>query len=594
LTERTAAARVAEIGQAVSTVASRLPWAHIFAAVAAALLLLTLLLRYLLVDLTQINWDEFNFLRSVYVTASGEQTKVLQTAHGHLFSWLPWLGGNEVDRIVVGRRVMFALAAVTAVAMALVGKRLIGGSAGLFAAFVYGAFAYVLHHGTAFRYDPLLVACYLGGAAALLATGRPRLTGAVAGLLGAAALIISIKSVFLLIPLGALAALPLLDAAGRRRDLERLASFVATGVLSTGVFYVLHRLSLAELGNTATAAAATAADRVINFDDPLKRVGYLVASLRWEPFKWVLILVGLVLAGGDLAHRSDRADRVRALQLLALATPLLTIYFYRNSYPYFYVTILPGACLLAGCVWRRLELWRSRPILAAALALVVALPVARSAWRWYAHNSDDATSDQRGLLQTVHAMFPEPVPYIDRCGMVSSFEKVGPFMSTWGMSAYRRGRANLFPQLLREKQPRFVLANSPALDLSRAVRHIPRGYRWRPGDYQQLRENFVHFWGPIWLAGKSVTLERGERAEIEIYVPGTYTLESKQPVEIDGALLEPGGAIELPEGTHVLAAVDGTKQPVTLRWGAEIPRPRGNPRSEFAFEGFGLDPPPRE
>lgn len=577
------------VGRAVQRVAARLPGEHVLVAIAAASLLFTLVLRYLLIDVTQVNWDEFNFLRSVYETSRGDQTHVLQSAHGHLFSWLPRLGGNEVDQILGGRQVMFALAVAAAVAMGFVGKRLIGGSAGLFAAFVYGAFAYVLRHGTAFRYDPILVACYLGAAAALVAPGRPRLTGAIAGCLAAVAAIVSIKSVFLMIPLAAVAALPLLDSAERRQNLMRLASFAAAGVLFAAVFYILHRLSLAGVQDSATAGAASAADKVINFDKPLRRSGELIATLRWEPFKWGLILVGLVIAGGDLLHRQGR-DRIRALQLLALATPLVTIYFYRNSYSYYWVTILPGVCLLAGCLWRRIELLHRRPLLAAGLALLCSVPVARSAWRWYAHNSEDETTDQRELIEVVHTLFPEPVPYIDRCGMISSFEKVGPFMSSWGMSAYRSGRADIFPELLREKRPRFLLANSPALVLSQSVRRIPRGYRWRRGDLEQLRENFVHFWGPVWLAGKSVSVKRGETVEIDIFVPGTYALESKAPVEIDGRLVAPGGRIELAAGAHALRAL-GEVERTELRWGASLTRPRRRSKAEFKFEGLGLDAP---
>ena len=580
------------IGQSIRAIASRLPRRHILAGFAALLLLFTLVLRYLLVDRTQVNWDEFNFLRSVYETSRGEQDNVLQTAHGHLFGWLPWMGGNELDQILVGRRVMFVLAVAAALSLGYLGRRLIGGSAGLFAAFVYGAFAYVLRHGTAFRYDSILVACYLGAASALISPRRPWLTGAIAGLLGAIATIISIKTVFLLLPLAALAALPLLDSTDRRRDLIRLASFVASGVVLTVSFYVLHRLSLGGVDDSASDAATRAADRVINLDKPLPRAGELLASLRWEPFKWGLILVGLVIAGGDLLHGRGPRDRVRVLQLLTLATPLLTIYFYRNSYAYYYVMILPGACLLAGCAWRRIELMHRRPLLAAGLALVCSLPAARSAWRWYAHNSEDAITPQRELIEVVHTIFPERVPYIDRCGMISSFEKIGPFMSSWGMGEYRRGGVDIFPELLREKKPRFVLANSPALELSRPVRSVPRGYRWRPGDHRQLQANFVHFWGPIWLAGKSVSLPANERMEIEIYVPGSYTLETKSAITIDGRPIEPGGVIDLTEGMHALRATSDVQQTVTLRWGASLARPRRRSKTELKFEGFGLSPPP--
>jgi hypothetical protein len=184
------------------------------------------------------------------------------------------------------------------------------------------------------------------------------------------------------------------------------------------------------------------------------------------------------------------------------------------------------------------------------------------------------------------------VAYIDRCGMISSFEKIGPFMSTWVMGDYRK-RGDLFPQLLREKQPRFLLVNSPTLDLRRPFARVKGPYRWRRGDYEQLRENFVHHWGPIWLVGKSLVAEPGKPVELEIFVPGHYKVEAKGPVEIDGRVHQPGAEIDLATGMHTLIAADRESQSVILRWGPSLPRPTRRPVDEVKFRGFGLRAPPR-
>jgi hypothetical protein len=559
---------------------------------AGVLMLFTLVLRYLLIERTNVNWDEFNFLRSTYVTAAGEQTRSLQTAHGHLFSWLVHSPGHELDQILVARYVIFLLAAIGAGALAWLGKRLIGGGAGLFAAFLYGSFAYVLQHGTAFRYDTLIVPCYLGAAALLVAERRPRLTAAAAGLLGALALMISIKSAFLIVPLAMVAALPLLETSGRRRALERFIVFAVSGVVFSAVFFALHVLTLTEAGGAAEATLSKATDRLINLDKPFPKTSYLIASLRWETFRWVLLLAGLVILGGELLHRRETTERIRRLQVLSLALPLATLYFYRNTYAYYYVTILPGGCLVAGYVWRLIENVRARPILVAVLAFMTAFPVVRSTWRWYTHNNHDETVVQRDIIEAVHEIFPEPVGYIDRCGMIASFSKVGPFMSTWGMGDYRRRGADIMAQLLRERQPKFVLANSPALDLSRPLRQVPAGYRWRAGDLQLLQESFVHHWGPIWVAGKALEAKSAEPLSFELLIAGLYTVEANGPVEIDGALRQPGDVIELAQGRHTFRAPNESARRVILRWGASLRRPERRPVRGPIFAGFSIGRPP--
>jgi hypothetical protein len=566
---------------------------QVLALVAGALLLLTLVLRYLLIERTNVNWDEFNFLRVVHDQARGEQTRLFQTAHGHLFAWLAGLPVHELDQVIVGRYVMFLLAAMSAVLLGWLGMRLIGGGAGLFAASVYGAFAYVLVHGTAFRFDSLIVPCYLGAAAALVATTRPCLTAAVAAALASLALVISIKTLFFLPPLVVVVALPLLQPDRRAATLRRLLVFAGVGILATAAFYLAHRLSLAEVAGSATAAVGGAAEKTIDLDNPLPQANYLIESLRWDTLLWLLLLLGLVFVGGDLVHRRDDAEgQVQRLRVLALAAPIATLYFYRNSFPYYYVSVLPGACLLAGAVWRRVETLAARPVIVAGIAFLCAFPVARHAARWYASNNEDATEIQEQVILAVHGIFDEPVTYIDRCGMLASFDKAGPFMSSWGMESYRRAGVDMMPELLRERQPKFVLANSPALELQLPYQHIPPGYRWRPEDYRLLQENFVHHWGPIWVAGKVLRQSGDVPIGFEILIPGRYTVEAAGLVDLDGVTVEPGQVIDLGQGEHSVRALEPWAEVVILRWGERLLRPDTIIPNAPIFVGFGLNPPP--
>ena len=62
-------------------------------------------------------------------------------------------------------------------------------------------------------------------------------------------------------------------------------------------------------------------------------------------------------------------------------------------------------------------------------------------------------SEAEQLAREVQRIFPEPVGYIDRSGMLPSYPKVGFLMSTWGVEGVvARGKPTLAP-LIRRRQP---------------------------------------------------------------------------------------------------------------------------------------------
>jgi hypothetical protein len=566
----------------------------VFWLITGSLLLFSLALRYLLLDKTNINWDEFFFLHNVHRSAAGEHTSLVLTAHGHVLSWILLFPGNEVDHIIVARHAMFILAVVSSMLLAWLGFRLIGGTAGVFAAFASSSFAYVLRHGTSFRYDSLIVPCYLGAAVALVSTRRPRTTAALAGALAALGLFFSIKALFFVPSLLAVAVLPALTERGELRpSVMRTAVFAATATGVAVVLFGLHWLSLADAPPAVPSTITAIAQKVIDFYHTLPQGVFLLQSLQWDTPTWALLFLGLVLLGGDLVHRPRDKEQVKRLQLLALAAPLVTIYFYRNSFPYYYTSILPTACLFAGYLWRRVERSQARPLVVAGLVLACAYPVAARAWPWFAHNNTDQIAVQRDVVDAVYEVFPEPVAYIDRCGMIASYEKVGPFMSTWGMENYRQAGTDIIPPLLRAHEPKLVIANSPALQLHIPLRHVSPGYRWRPNDFHALQQNFIHHWGPLWVAGKTIAAEPGTEARFEILISGPYTVEARTPVTIDGITLSPGDPIELAQGTHALSLIATTSETVRLRWGERLARPQRAPIRAAVFHSFDLGRPPR-
>ena len=58
-------------------------------------------------------------------------------------------------------------------------------------------------------------------------------------------------------------------------------------------------------------------------------------------------------------------------------------------------------------------------------------------------------------------------------------------------------------------------------------------YLLLPEDRRTLLDNYIHHWGLLFVAGKRLEIERGT-FELEILIPGDYTLEGTLRVRIDG------------------------------------------------------------
>src|SRR5262249_1138855 len=138
------------------------------------------------------------------------------------------------------------------------------------------------------------------------------------------------------------------------------------------------------------------------------------------------------LTANDL--RKPPAGR-KDLLLLLLALPILSIAFYANAFPYAYVVLMPTACLLAGRGFSRfLGSGESlKGITTLACLASAALPLTYSLW----YLCIDRQGYQRQILSHVHYLFKEPVPYIDRSGMVSSFPRPMRYLTQWGVKSYR-------------------------------------------------------------------------------------------------------------------------------------------------------------
>lgn len=573
---------------------SRLPWAERLTAKLSWLLLGLLValfgLRLQALFAANVNWDEFLYLAKVHAHLRGELGSAFQSFQVHAFSWLARVSDNEVEQVIAARLAMFALALGGAGLLYAIGRRFLEPVAVLFALLCLQGFSYVVEHATSFRADAICAFLVLASLALLLRERRGLWAPPLAGLCFALALLVSIKSL-LFLPVVAAVFLRLgwLREA-RVAALKEAALFAVALLLGALLLYGLHKLSLPEGARADAAAfAGQSASKMFLTGSFFPRWLFFLRSLLQDPLTWLAMFAG---AGFCVAAFMERASprRADALLLLAFASPLLVLPLYRNAFPYFYVFILAPGVLLAGVAFQRVS--ESRRDASPALPLVVVLAAAGVMLAGLVGRGAllkaDETRAQHQLVAAVHQVFPEPVPYIDWAGMVARYPKVGFFMSSWGLESYGAHGRPIFAELVAARRPLFLLTDIRALDLERpwGEARAGDGFRLFLADYRVLKANYLPHWGPIWVAGKALSLgPAGREQAFEILIPGRYRLEAEAPVTIDGVSHQPGAVLELAAGGH-WAGSSGAGQRAALRWAAARPGPEAAPLAGPVYRGF--------
>ncbi|MDH5674837.1 MAG: hypothetical protein OEZ06_22095 [Myxococcales bacterium] len=534
-----------------------------------------------------LNWDEFNYLSKIYQFQRGELGWALQTFHVHLFAWLPSVEGNEAQQLIAARDGLMLTRLLTCGFVFAIGRALLGTLAGLFAVAASVSFSLLMRHGETFRADPMLACCFTLAAAALILRPGHRGAGMMAGAALGLGALLSIK-IALFAPTLALLWLAhfYLGEQPRRRTVEQLVAAAATATLVFGSLLLWHSTGLDDSGADTNRRFLGRAAGLMDAEQLFPHGKTLLSTLRWDLAFWVLCALGVMLCFADAVYLEGRA-RLRALQLLSFALPLSTIVFYRNSYAYYYVTIIPAAALTTAVVLARLEARAARrPLLLISGLLLLLWPLHHNVLRFSEFNGGDRITLQKRVIDGVHEIFPEPVPYIDRCGMIASFPKVGPLMSSLMLERVRDAGQPIFEQLITRHQPKMVLVNIASLSLHRPYKQTgPKSHRLLQADFATLQKNYIHHWGPVWVAGKFMRQLGGKDRNFQVAIAGPYTVEAETDVWIDGRLRKPGEVLNLEPGSHRARADEAVD--LRLRYGEHLTRPDIKGKGQI-FEGLGF------
>ena len=388
------------------------------------------------------------------------------------------------------------------------------------------------------------------------------------------ALLISIKSVFYIPLMSAVAAIQWLESGSPRVPFRNILLTVVTAALLFFGLFWWHASSVMQATHEPSSVLRGALAKTILDSELFHGIANLKYTIWFDTIQWILIAIGTVIGIIGLAARNIK-DRSRAVVLLAFVSPLVTVIFYRNAFPYYYVFMMAPVAVTAGISadWlvNRFSIAKLLPL------IMVALAVSRAGIDFSRDHSA-----QRSVIAAVSEIFPNPVPYLDRCGMIATYPMVGFFMSSWGMEGYHQNGGNRFARFIHEKRPIFVIANH--LGLLQALQmgaSAPQGdTALTSGDAAALRDNFIPHWGPIWVVGKRLDPTAGATSSFAVAIPGEYTLEAGAHVVIDGQTVFPGGVLTLTEGTHSYRGPFAQ-----LRYGEHLPRPLRQPPN-VVFTGF--------
>jgi len=536
------------------------------AAIPALALLAVAAIQLHLASTRAINWDEFFHYSLTVKLMRGELTDPLQTAFTQVFAWVTTLPGTGIDHILTIRLFMFGCTLITALAIVGTASRFADRTSGLICALTYLSAAYVVQHGSSFRYDPP-AAALLSSALYLLACRPLRWPWLVlAGVLMGASSLLTIKSVLYASAFAGIAWLRWSEEGFSLRAAARLALIPLVALVCFAVLYQLHAQAL--VGDTSSNAQAV-------IDRSANKMFVLGVPPYWEA-TWRAVLLSplqtLMIAAVPVALFLSQRSWAERAAILGLWLPLTTLLFYHNTAPYFHVFMLaPVAMALAAIVP---DITRRYGTHVTGLALLAS--AGSVLWR----EPESPLDRQRMLVSAAEQIFPKDTAYFDSSAMLGRLRKANAFMTPWGTELYLSGAyPSLTETAARETVP-LVIDNE--LMFTQALHERGPVAGLLPNDVALLRSSYVPFWGPFWLAGFDLPASIGERV-IMVTVPGPYTLSGKVPVIIDGVPRQPGNVFPLARGTHVVAGSTGA---IRLLWGRRITAPAMPAPPEPYFTGF--------
>ncbi len=528
----------------------------------AAMLVLTLALQATLVTGRAINWDEFFHYSQIHKLVAGTLSTPLQTLYTRAFAWVVALPGSGIDHIITIR--WFMLGCELAILAAIVGiaSRFASRQAAWLAALAYASGGYVFQHATSFRFDSPAAALLMTAAWILLRSRLGTLAIIAIGLLIGSATVLTIKAALFAPVFAGIAWLRWSEAGRTSAAALRIVACGATSLAAFAVIYGLHASTLTgDVGGEALTVVGG--------------VGTSMFSIGLQPY-WLHHLKGfaiapaivLMLIAFPFILRRSALSRPERVALIGLILPLSTLLFYHNSAPYYFVFMLAPICAALALV-----LDRALPRYGEARIALLLGGLALAIW---AVDRTGPLDKQREILAAADMIFPDKPAYFDSSAMLGHFPKANAFMTPAGTAQYLKGAYPPMTDVMARQAVPLVLASDELFE--RVLTTAEPVAALLPQDLAALRETYVPFWGPFWIAGRAFP----KATEFTLRVPGQYRVEGSA-LRIDGRDLQPDALVTLGYGPHRAEPLTSAQSRIV--WAAAR-RPAGPPPAPPYFGTF--------
>ena len=256
-----------------------------------------------------------------------------------------------------------------------------------------------------------------------------------------------------------------------------------------------------------------------------------------------LVLVLLVATALAVRRRSDDAARL-LLACTVLALGLAVALFHAAAFRYFWLTLglfpAAAAALARGPLAARTPP-RLRTPAVALLCLALALPLAPHV----AAAFGDPQSVQRESLGFVHRNFPRET---------AGFHPESALVCQSGTQPLRTYFSQHIHQEFESPQRERNIARLMHRFREREISFLLQSFRLNQFPVEMRRfwsDNYQPYRASVFVAGRRLAGDAGERVDFELVVPGTYRwlpLDGPQPLGIGERVIAPGGVIELAAG----------------------------------------------
>ena len=530
-----------------------------------AALVATLLLQLPIVLNRAINWDEFFHYSQVVKLANGTLTLPLQTLYTRAFVWVPGLPGLGVDHIIIIRLFMLACELVTLACIAGMAARFTNWTTGLLCALAYLSASFIFRHGTSFRFDPPAAALLMASAWILLRWGLRTPALLAAALLTGISTVLTVKTVLYAPVFAGIAWLLWTEGGRRREDMLRLLALAFGVILCAAIIYGLHAGTLGEESNGEARGVLTRAGSRMFARKDFSHLDFTLLFALTSPAITAAAIAAPVviwLRGGDKAGK---------IALIGMWLPLATLAFYQNTYPYYYVFMMSPVAVATAPAFALASRRFGARFVASIMALcAVAVLVSEP---------ENVIERQRQIQREARQIFPGGVAYFDCCAMLGTFPKANVFMTDWGVEQYRARDMPNMVDAMEQKPVPLLLNNTPMFN--NVLKNRSESGALLPQDAAAIRDTYVPFWGPFWLAGKIMVIG-GQPIAWNVRVPGPYTVRDGAMI-IDGRSVASGEVVNLNRGLHILHAKERS---VRLLWGDKLVAPIAPPPEKRYFMPF--------